>query len=387
MWIIEDVQSSIKNKIGSRDNALERGPLANSMTLTISVDGREGIWFIDVPNTTTVIMLKNRLRYREITNRSCEEIDIFFNNIKLANKYWYLPDYHIENFSKLVVKHREALLEQKEPPEPLLIKLGDAERKVLIKQRLISRRLEDIFSFAVLHALYDPNSSESSYVLSEVADLGAFKTTTDKPKSSSTPAPYHLSPKTGKMWKSKSSSQYKFSGGDVKSSKSPTKFKSNGQGAYSTSWQATSPHKSRYTKLTRPSRNVVRSSRRRRHRAKTPQGKNSSSSKAYSFQTFADDVKAKPKIVLSPQPSRVKSKSAPESPEVLLVSESTRSSRNNNPDPAIIITSASHSSRINSTNNGSGGTDQGYKESSSDCKFGQLDSKPPTIKLSKVISL
>jgi len=327
MWIIEDVQSSIKNKIGSRDSALERGPLANSMTLTISVDGREGIWFIDVPNTTTVIMLKNQLRYREITNRSCEEIDIFFNNIKLANKYWYLPDYHIENFSKLVVKHREALLEQKEPPEPLLIKLGDAERKVLIKQRLISRRLEDIFSFAVLHALYDPNSNESSYVLSEVADLGAFKTATDKLKSSSTPPRYHLSPKTGNRWKSKSSSQYKFSGEDAKSSRSPAKFKSKGQGAHSTSWQLTSPHKSRYNKITRPSSNEVRSPRRRRHHVKTSQGKNSSSSKASSFQTFGDDVKAKPKNPLSPKPLRVKSKSAPESPEVVLVSESTRGYR------------------------------------------------------------
>jgi len=324
MWIIEDVQSSIKNRIGSRDNAIERGSLANSMTLTISVDGREGVWFIDVPNTTTVIMLKNQLRYREITNRSCEEIDIFFNNIKLANKYWYLPDYHIENFSKLVVKHRKALPEEKEPPEPLLIKLGDTERKVLIKQRLISRRLEDMFSFAVLHALYDPNSTESSYVLSEVADLGAFKTTTDKLKqlkSSSNPPRYHVSRKTGNRWKSKSSTRYKFSGKDVKSCRSPAKFMSKGQGARSPAWWLTSPHK-RTTKKTRPSNNEERSSRRRRHHVKTSQVKKS---KSYSFQGSGDDVKAKPINPLSPH-SRVKSISAPEITEVL-VSESTRGYR------------------------------------------------------------
>jgi len=322
MWIIEDVQSSIMNKIGPRANASERYRSANSITLTIEVYGRDGVWFIDVPNTTTVIMLKNQLRYREITDRSCKEIDIFFNNIKLANKYWYLRDYHIENFSKLVVKHRGTVIEQKEPPEPMLIKLADAQRKVLIKQRLTSRRLEDIFAFAVLHALYDPNSSESSYVPSEVADLGAFKTTTEKRKSSSAPSQFHFSPETrDKKGKTKASTQHKFFDEDEKSTKSSSKLNYKEQEGRSTSWQLTSP-KSRYMEVKKPLKNEAISSRTRRPNVQTSLSKKSSSSKASCFHMFGDDFKTKLEAALSPELLRLKALSAPQPTETLVLSDS-----------------------------------------------------------------
>jgi len=377
MWIIEDVQSSIMHKVGSRANTLERDPC--SMTLTINVDGREGVWFIDVPNTTTVIMLKNQLRYRDITNRSCNEIDIFFNNQKLANKYWYLRDYRIENFSNLVVKHRKNVIEQKEPPEPMLIKLGDAERKALIKQRLTSRRLEDIFAFAVLHALYDPNSSESSYFPSEVADLGAFKTATERLKSTSAPSSlYPFSPET--KHKTKSSAQYKFFNEDEKSSKSSSKLNYKEHEDRSTSRQLTFTADSRYREM---SKKGVISSRSHRPDVQTSLRKKPSGSKAYSFHPLGDDVKTKPE---ASELLRLKALSSQQSPECLVLGDSSAVT-NYNRDSEITITSASQSSRKHRTKIRPGRINQKYKGPSSDIKFGQFDSKPPSFKRPKVISL
>jgi len=187
MWIIEDVQATIMKKIDSLGSLgslgslkEEKNPPPERLTLTIEVSGRKRVWIIDVENTTTVIMLKNILRKRNITHRLLDEINIFFNSKKLLNDYWYLRDYDVESFSTLKVVHRKVSRIQKLPTGPMILKMKDTERKELVMQRLHSRRLEDVFHFIMLHALYDPNSNESSYLLSEVAELGAFKRPTDR---------------------------------------------------------------------------------------------------------------------------------------------------------------------------------------------------------------
>jgi hypothetical protein len=344
MWIIEDVQSSIKSKIGSRGTALEKGPSPYSLTLTIEVDNREGTWYVDVANTTTVIMLKNKLRYQEITDGSCNEIDIFFKNVKLANKYWYLPDYHIGNFSKLFVKHRKKAIEKKKPPEPMLIKLRDAERKVLVRQRLTSRRLEDIFNFAVLHALYDPNSCESSYVLSEVADLGAFKTTSEKLKASqSNSSQFHFSPTSKgskrKIWKNPSS-QYKFLGEDQGTSKSLLKLTPSIEQELPNSSQCTFSSKTEFAKsldkrLRSPQRTFshkaefsksldrrLRSARAYGDEVKTCISEKPFSFKASSYHTIGEDAKRKPEDSLSQEVLLRKVSSTRKKPEALVLSGS-----------------------------------------------------------------
>jgi len=181
MWIIEDVQATIMRKFDSLGSLTEqKSPPPDRLTLTIEVSGRRRVWIIDVENTTTVIMLKNILRQRNITRRLSDEINIFFNSQKLSNDYWYLRDYDVESYSTLRVVHRKVSRIQKVPPGPMILKMKDTERKDLVMQRLHSRRLEDVFHFIMLHALYDPNCNESSYLLSEVAELGAFKRPTDR---------------------------------------------------------------------------------------------------------------------------------------------------------------------------------------------------------------
>jgi len=181
MWLIEDVQATIMRKFDSLGSLTEqKSPSPDRLTLTIEVSGRRRVWIIDVENTTTVIMLKNILRQRNITRRLLDEINIYFNSQKLSNDYWYLRDYDVESYSTLRVVHRKVSRIKKVPPGPMILKMKDTERKDLVMQRLRSRRLEDVFHFIILHSLYDPNCNESSYLLSEVADLGAFRRPTDR---------------------------------------------------------------------------------------------------------------------------------------------------------------------------------------------------------------
>jgi len=183
MWIIEDVQATILRKFDSKGSLIEKSPIPEMLTLTIEVRGWKRVWIIDVENTTTVIMLKNILRQRYITRRSCDEINIFFKSVKLSNSYWYLRDYDVENYSSLMVVHRRVSRVKRTPRRPMLLEMKDSERKDLVMQRLQSRRLEDVFHFIMLHALFDPNCNESSYLLSEVEGLGAFKRPTETPDS------------------------------------------------------------------------------------------------------------------------------------------------------------------------------------------------------------
>jgi len=173
MWLIDNVQSTIKRNFDSAFNLEEK---ANGLlTLQLEVHGSTTRTQLTVPNWTTVIALKHYLRESKITDKSNEEITIVFNSQKLGNSYWALQDYQVQNLSRLVVKLHKAVYEKVVPFKPITLEVGDDVRKALIKKRLGRRRIGDIFNFALLHMLYDPSSSESRYDPAEVAELEAAR--------------------------------------------------------------------------------------------------------------------------------------------------------------------------------------------------------------------
>jgi len=173
MWLIDNVQSTIKRNFDSAFNLEEKA--SGLLTIQLEVHGSTTRMQLTVPNWTTVIALKHYLRESKITDKSNEEITIVFNNQKLGNSYWALQDYQVQNFSRLLVKLHKAVLEKVVPFKPITIEVGDDVRKAIIKKRLGRRRIGDIFNFALLHMLYDPSSSQAMYDPAEVAVLEATR--------------------------------------------------------------------------------------------------------------------------------------------------------------------------------------------------------------------
>jgi len=177
MWILDSVQSTIKRNLENAFNLEQKSSTTSILTLQIIVDCCSTEVIVTVPNWTSVIALKNLLRQRKIINRSNEETTIIFNNSKLENCYWTLRDYDLPTSARLFVRYHMAIPVEKEPSEPA--PLGDVDdevRRALVRKRLDSRRIGDVFNFALLHTLYDPSSLEASYDRVQDANCGALKT-------------------------------------------------------------------------------------------------------------------------------------------------------------------------------------------------------------------
>jgi len=177
MWILDNVQSTIKKNLENAFNIERKSSGTSLITLQIVVDGNSEVKAVTVPNWTSIIALKNLLRQRKITNKSNEETTLVFKNSKLGNCYWTLRDYDVPSSAKLLVLYHKPIPVEKQLSEPMpLGEVDDEVRRALVRKRLDSRRIGDVFNFALLHTLYDPSSVEASYDRVKDAELGALKT-------------------------------------------------------------------------------------------------------------------------------------------------------------------------------------------------------------------